>query len=136
MQQLRGEAAKYRNEKKDAVEAARSEVTQQWESKLDEATNTSAKLQVDLHNAQTEMTKVTTALSLGVPSDKVVQFASILQGGSEEEINASAESAKELFGDFKKSMPAIDPTQGSGGGSEIPLNGDPILQALMKAVNK
>jgi len=79
------------------------------------------------------MVKVTTALNLGVPSERVVQFASILKGGSEEEIRASAESAKELFGEVKKHQPATDPTQGSGGGP-VPLNGDPILAALVKAV--
>lgn len=133
VQQLRGEAAKYRNEKKEAVEAARAEVTQQWESKLDQASNAASKLQAELSTAQTEMVKVTTALTLGVPGEKVVQFASLLQGGSEEEIKTSAQSAKELFGDFKTSQPATDPTQGSGGGA-IPLNGDPILAALVKAV--
>lgn len=133
VQQLRGEAAKYRNEKKEAVEAARAEVSQQWETKLQQATNATADVQAELSTAKTDMVKVTTALTLGVPSDKVIQFASILKGGSEEEIRASAESAKELFGEVKKSQPATDPTQGSGGGP-VPLNGDPILSALMKAV--
>ena len=133
VQQLRGEAAKYRNEKKEAVEAARAEVTQQWETRLQQATNATADVQAELDTAKTDMVKVTTALTLGVPSEKVVQFASILKGGSEEEIRASAESAKELFGEVKKSQPATDPTQGSGGGP-VPLNGDPILSALMKAV--
>ena len=63
VQQLRGEAAKYRNEKKEAVEQARAEVTQQWESKLDEASNSTADLQAKLSSAQTEMVKVTTAIT-------------------------------------------------------------------------
>jgi hypothetical protein len=136
VQQLRGEAAKYRNEKKDAVEAARAETTQQWESKLDEASNATAKLQSQLSSANTEMVKVTTALTLGVPSERVVQFAALLKGDSEEDIKSSAESAKELFGDFKQSVPATDPTQGTGGGKDLPLNGDPILAALTKAVGR
>jgi len=135
VQQLRGEAAKYRNEKKDAVEAAKAETAQQWQGKISEAGNETAALQVKLDSAQTEMIKVTTALTLGVPSERVVQFAALLKGDSEEDIRSSAESAKELFGDFKKSVPATDPTQGSGGGA-IPLNGDPILEALKKAVNR
>jgi len=133
VQQLRNEAARYRTEKNDAVEAAKAAVTADWEGKLAQEQSKAADLESKLGLADLTLTKVKTALSLGVPSDKVLAFAEILKGETEDEIKASAESAKELFGVAPVKAPATDPTQGSGN-SHLALNGDPILDALKKAV--
>lgn len=138
VQQLRNEAAKYRTEKNDAVEAAKAAVQQEWEGKLTETASKISELEGQLGAAGIELTKLRIALELGVPSDKVLAFAEILKGDNEDAIKASATSAKELFGGFAappSNDPAFDPTQGSGrGGGALPLNGDPILAALKKAV--
>lgn len=133
VQQLRGEAAKARTDKKAAVEAATAAATAEWEAKLNEQLSKHTELEGQLGSAGIELTKLKTAIALNVPSDKVLAFAEILKGSTEDEIKASADSAKELFGGFKTSDPPIDPTQGSGNGS-IALNGDPLLAALKNAV--
>jgi hypothetical protein len=73
-------------------------------------------------------------IDANVPSDKVRAFAGILQGSDTESITASAKSAYELAGGFATKSPAFDPTQGFGGRDPLPLNGDPILQAIKNAV--
>lgn len=133
VQSLRGEAAKYRTEKNSAVEAAKAQVAQEWETKLTTRNGEYTELESQLGASGIELTKIRTALALNVPSDKVLAFAEILKGATEDEIKASAESAKELFGGFKTSAIPTDPTQGSGQGA-IALNGDPLLAALKSAV--
>lgn len=133
VQQLRGEAAKYRTEKKDAVEAAEAKAKTEWEAKINEQIGKNTELEGKLGAAGIELTKLRVALALNVPSDKVLAFVEILKGSTEDEITSSAASAKELFGGFKTTDPATDPTQGSGGGA-LPLNGDPLLNALKKVV--
>lgn len=132
IQQLRGEAAKYRKEKKDAVAEAKEEVRKEWEAKLNEQASKTTESEAKLGAAGVELTKIKTALSLDVPSDKVIQFAAVLQGSTDDEIKTSGESAKALFGGFETNDPATDPTQGSGG--TPPLNGGPLLDALKRAV--
>lgn len=132
VKQLRQEAAKYRTEKNDAINAAKAEITASFETQLAEKNTAFSELEGQLGAAGVELTKLRTALALQVPSDKVLAFAELLKGSTEEEIQQSAASAKELFGGFKS--PPIDPTQGTGGGGHIPLNGDPILAALKRAV--
>ena len=130
---LRGEAAKYRNEKKTAVEQAQAQKDVEWQAKLDAQLGETNRLGTDLGSAWVELQKLYSAIDESVPSDKLRSFAGVIQGSDAESIAASAKSAKELFGGVNTSQPAVDPTQGSGGGS-IPLNGDPILAALKKAV--
>lgn len=130
VKQLRQEAAKYRTEKNDAINAAKAEITASFESQIAEKNTAFSDLEGQLGAAGVELTKLRTALQLQVPSDKVLAFAELLKGNTPEEIQQSAASAKELFGGFK--TPATDPTQGTGGA--VPLNGDPILAALKKAV--
>lgn len=133
VQGLRNEAAKYRNDKKDAVQAAKDALNAEWETKLSGSADEVNRLGTDLGDAWVELAKLYAALDAGVPSDKVRDFAGVLKGSDAESIKGSAESAKALFGGFKTDDPATDPTQGSGG-SAIPLNGDKLMQALSRAV--
>lgn len=134
VQQLRGEAAKYRNEKKSAVEAAKTETAQEWEGKLNTEKSKYAELQSKYDAKSVEMAKLLAAIELEVPSDKLLSFADLIKGDDEDSIKASAKSVLDLVGGFaEKPDPATDPTQGKGGGT-LPLNGDPLLNALKRAV--
>ncbi|QFP95681.1 scaffolding protein [Mycobacterium phage AbbysRanger] len=134
VEELRRENAKARTSKNQAVEDAKSEVRKEYEAKLAEKDTAMAELQNQLGQAWIELEKVYTAVDAKVPSDRVRAFAEILKGEDPDAIKASAESAKQLFGGMTGTVPAVDPTQGSGGGKHVPLNGDPILEAIKKAV--
>lgn len=133
VEELRRENAKHRTAKTEAVDAVKAQLTQEYEAKLAEKDTAYTELQNQLGDAWIELEKVYTALDAKVPSEKVRAFAAILKGSDPDSIKESAESAKELFGGFGKADAPTDPTQGSGGG-HLPLNGDPILNALKKAV--
>lgn len=134
VKELRQEAAAARVAKKDAVEAAVAELKQAHAAELVERDTAYLELQNELGNAWIELEKLYTSLDAKVPSDKVRQFVSILQGNDKESIGESTKSALELFGGFETKGSAFDPTQGSGGRNPMALNGDPILAALTKAV--
>lgn len=131
---LRDEAAAARVAKREAEEAAREAVKTEYESKLAEESVKYTELQNELSKAQLELEKVYVSLDAKVPSDKVRAFVEILKGDDRESIEASAKSGLELFGGFDSKSPAYDPSQGLGGRKEIPLNGDPILNAIKQAV--
>lgn len=133
VQELRNEAARYRTQKNEAVELAKSAVAKEFEAKLAEKDVAFTELQNSFQEAQIELQKLYVALDSQVPSDKVRAFAAILQGADADSISASAAAAKELFGGLDGKSPAYDPTQGAGGGV-LPLNGDPLLNALKKVV--
>ncbi|QBP31964.1 scaffolding protein [Mycobacterium phage Kristoff] len=134
VEELRRENAKARTAKKTAVDEAKAELTREYEAKLAEKDTAYTELENQLAQAWIELEKVYTALDAKVPSDKVRAFAAILQGSDPDSIKESAKSATELFGGFNTKQPPVDPTQGSGGGKHTPLNGDPILEALKRAV--
>lgn len=129
VEELRRENASHRTGKKEAVDAAKAELTAAFEARLAEKDTAYTELQNELGKAWVELEKVHTAIAAKVPSDKVLAFASILQGEDPETIKGSAASAKKLFGDFDSHDSPTDPTQGSGG-QPLPLNGDKLMQAL------
>lgn len=136
VQELRRENAAQRTSKAEAVEAAVAAVTAEYEAKLADKDTAHTELQNQFEAAQLELEKYRVAISSKVPSDKVQAFVDILKGNTAEEISESAKAAYELAGGFSTSKsPAFDPSQGIGGKKDpIPLNGDPILQAVIEAV--
>lgn len=133
VQELRNEAANYRNRAKTAAEEARNEVKAEYEAKLADKDVEKLELQNQLGQAWIELEKVYTAIEANIPSNKVRAFAAILQGDNADSIKESAKTAADLFGGLDNKGPAIDPTQGKGG-TPLPLNGDPLLNALKKVV--
>lgn len=131
---LRDEAAAARVAKKDAVEAAVKAANEAHQAQLAERDTALTELQGELQKSKLELEKLYVSIDANVPSDKVRQFVSILQGDDEESIRKSAQAAYELAGGFESKSPAFDPTQGFGGKKPLPLNGDPILQAIKHAV--
>lgn len=132
---LREEAAAARVAKKDAVDAAIKEANEAHQAELAARDTAFTELQNELSQARLELEKLYVSIDSKVPSDKVRAFASLLQGDDSEAIQASAKAAYELAGGFSTKSPAFDPTQGFGGrDTTMPLNGDPILEAIKKAV--
>ncbi|ASR77120.1 head scaffolding protein [Mycobacterium phage MyraDee] len=133
---LRTEAAKYRNEKKDAVETAkteaRSEVVKEYEPQLAERDTTIAGLTSDLSAREVELAKLKAVLGAEIPTEDVLTVAELVQGTDEESISASVQRVKSIYGKTPGKGPAFDPSQGHGG--HIPLNGDPVLEMFRKAL--
>jgi len=127
------EAAKYRNEKKDAVAAAKAEVVNEYEQKVNGFQEKVQELEAAVSSRDLELVKLRTAIDAGVPNDAITKFASLLQGEDEAAIKSHADEVKELFKIKPPTDRAVDPSQGSGG-SHIPHNGDPILNAIKRAV--
>lgn len=126
------EAAKYRTEKNDAVEAAKAELTESFQTKIQELEAQVAEKSGEEAVARTEVEKLKAAIDAGIKSDKIVSFADLLKGDSPDELRSHADQLKELFStdDQQKETKnsATDPTQGQG--STLPLNGDPLLKAV------
>lgn len=135
---LRDEAAAARVAKKDAVAATEKALKEAHAAELAARDTAYTELQNELGNAWIELEKVYAAVEAKVPSDKVRQFVEILEGTDKDSITESVKARMELVGPFddKPSAPNFfDPTQGRGGKPALPLNGDPILNA-MKSVLK
>ena len=127
------DAAKYRNEKNDAVNTGKAQVAQEYEVKLTEASTAHDKTKADLSVALLENVKLKAALANGIPGESAVEFAALLQGSNEEEIGTHAKTVKALFGKTESKDAPTDPSQGSGNNT-LPLNGDPLLNAVKAAV--
>lgn len=132
------EAAKYRVEKKDAVEAAKEEVTTQFEAKIKALEEQIELEKQEVTNARTENQKVRAAIVAGIATDKILTFSDLLKGETEEELSSHAEEVKKLFvsDDNAPNPRATDKSQGAGSGSVTPLNGDPLLQKVLAVVGK
>lgn len=110
------EAAKYRQRAKDAEDTARAEADEKYGSRIKELSDEKARVDAELESARLDITKLKTALSVGIPGESASEFADLLKGSNEEEILAHAEKVKELFGSSGKPARATDPTQGLDGG--------------------
>jgi hypothetical protein len=136
VQELRNEAAKYRNEKKEAVEAAKLEAStlaiQEYEGKAALAAEQMAAVGNELSSTKLELLKLKSVLAAEIPSVDVLEVAALVQGSDEETISASVERVKALLGKAPTRDRAIDPSQGTG--NTLPLNGDPLLDSLRKIV--
>lgn len=130
------EAAKYRTEKNEAVDAAKAEAEAAFRERIEGLEAQIAEKESEGSAARTEVDRIKAALGAGISSSKVVSFAELLRGDSPEELSAHAEELKQLFGTDQKSEEshkATDPSQGSG--NHLPLNGDPLLAAIKGKLN-
>ncbi|KZM68838.1 hypothetical protein [Nocardia terpenica] len=126
------EAAKYRNEKNDAVSAAKAEALTEYEAKLAAEAEKLAALQTKYTAKELELLKLKAALTAEIPGQSAIEFASLLQGGTEDEIATHAKAVKALFGKTETKDRPTDPTQGTG--NVLPLNGDPLLEMVKRVV--
>jgi murein L,D-transpeptidase YcbB/YkuD len=132
------EAAAARVAKREAVEAARQEVTASlttdFDTRLAQAQQAHEEVQTELSQTKLAVAKLKAALSVGIPGESAEEFAQRIKGESDEDIAEDAAALKVLFSKSSgKSAPALDPavdrSQGSG---NLPhgLNSDPLLTEL------
>lgn len=138
VQDLRNEAARYRNEKKDAVDAAkteaRAEAIREYEEKVAEKDTALNELQTTLSDREIELAKIKAVLAAEIPTGRVLDVVSLVQGTDEDTISESVKRVKDLLGSTAPAnQPPVDHSQGSGG-NVPPLNGDPVLNILEQAV--
>lgn len=127
------EAARYRVERNEAVETAKAALQAEFDEKLTASAAETEVVRNDLSQAQLETSKLKAALEAGIPASSVLQVAELLKGDDEAALRSHASELKKLFG-TTETQPPIDPSQGSGGTNHLPLNGDPLLAAITKAV--
>lgn len=129
------QAAKYRTEKNEAVEAAKKEVEDSFASKIEELEAAGQKANEEVTASRHEVDRIKAALEAGIATDKVLSFADLLKGENPDELRSHAESLKELFGtnEAPRTSKATDPSQGQGN-THLPLNGDPLLEAVMRKI--
>ncbi|KRD08577.1 head assembly protein [Mycobacterium sp. Root265] len=135
---LRDEAAAARVSKNEAVASAVAAAKAEHEAALAAKDVAYTELQNELGAAWVELEKLYVSIDAEIPSTKVRAFTAILQGNDHDSIFASAKSTYELFDGFDTpapKSPAYDPSQSTGGKPTLALNGDPIMQALIKAVS-
>jgi len=134
---LREEAARYRNEKKQAVEdartEARTEVVKEYEPKVAERDQAISQLQQDLSARDLELLKLKAVLAEGIPSEDVLDVVTLIQGDDEESVSESVKRVKALLGKSPAKQSPVDHSQGRGG-DVPPLNGDKVLNILKAAV--
>lgn len=129
------QAAKYRTEKNEAVEAAKKEVEDSFSSKIEELEAAGQKANDEVTASRHEVDRIKAALEAGIATDKVLSFADLLKGENPDELRSHAESLKELFTteEAPRASKATDPSQGQGN-NHLPLNGDPLLEAVMRKI--
>lgn len=131
------EAAKYRVRARDAAD----EVTKTLEAKhREEVESLREKYEGALFESEStklRLTRQSVALEMGVPADKVAQFAERLRGESEEELRADAKELYSVMGldDTRKTGKSrlTDPSQSAG---HLALNGDPLLESVRRVLGK
>ena len=132
VQQLRAEAAKYRQEKKTAVKAAEDAITSQWQTKLDAAGAEYADLKNQSATNEIQVMRYQAMIDQGIPVEVMPDVISLVGGHDEETVAASVAAAKKLLGATARDA-AVDPMQGSGNRTPA-LNSDELEDSLRRAL--
>lgn len=137
VQTLRTENAGLRVGNKDAVTAAQAALTAEFDTKQAAAEAAHAETKTALSERELDLIKLKAVIAGGVETPKILDFVGLVQGTDEATITEHVKTVKALLGNTAPPLAdAVDPTQGGTGTPPIPLNGDPVLAALMKAVNR
>lgn len=83
------------------------------------------------NTAEANYLKLNVALSAGVPGEQAAEFASLLQGSTEQELKDHAEKIRKFGGPQQGRLP-FDPSQGLGGNDNAPLTPEAEFAALLK----
>ena len=132
VQQLRAEAAKYRQDKKTAVKAAEDAITAQWQQKLDAAGAEYADLKNQVATNEIQVMRYQAMIDQGIPVEVMPDVISLVGGHDEETVAASVAAAKKLLGATARDA-AVDPMQGSGNRTPA-LNSDELEDSLRRAL--
>ena len=131
VQQLRSEAARYRQEKKQAAQTAAEQAAAEWQTKLDAAGDENAELNVKVASAELTIEKYKAMIDAGIPTSVMPDVLNLVNGHDPESIAESVASALKLMGHTVRE-PAVDPYQGSG--NTVALNSDALEDSLRRAV--
>lgn len=132
------QAAKYRTERNEAVEAAKAEVAASFQPKIEELEAQLSEKDTEVCSARNEVVRLKVALQAGIDADRALSFADLLKGENEDELRSHAEELKKLFGEPSQDSGkrgAVDPSQGESG-APLPLNGDPLLDQVMRVITR
>ena len=132
VQQLRAEAAKYRQDKKTAVKAAEDAITSQWQTKLDAAGAEYADIKNQSATNEIQVMRYQAMIDQGIPVEVMPDVISLVGGHYEETVAASVAAAKKLLGATARDA-AVDPMQGSGNRT-LALNSDELEDSLRRAL--
>ncbi|AEV52086.1 hypothetical protein [Rhodococcus phage RGL3] len=133
--ETRAEAAQHRTEKQSAVETAKAALADEHTAAIAALNVKVTETETERDGARLEVTKLKAALAVGIDGERAIGFAELLKGDNEDQIKSHADEVRKLFGDNKPAhVPATDPSQGSGNKTPLPLNGDPLLDAIKKKV--
>jgi len=132
VQQLRAEAAKYRQDKKTAVKAAEDAITAQWQTKLDATGAEYADLKNQAATNEIQVMRYQAMIDQGIPVEVMPDVISLVGGHDEETVAASVAAAKKLLGATARDA-AVDPMQGSGNRTPA-LNSDELEDSLRRAL--
>lgn len=127
------EAAAARIEKGNALANAKTLIEAEYADRINQAATSYSELEVKFAEKSNRVAKLEAILNAGIPSDRALQFAELVQGSTEEEITASVGTIKDLFSQDPQRPPLVDHTQGQGS-NPLPLNGDGLLNAVKRAV--
>jgi seryl-tRNA synthetase len=133
VQSLRDEAATYRTKAKTAAEEAKAAVIKEYEGKLAEKDTAFTELQTAHTEASTLLTKLKAVVAAKIPVEDIEDVVALVQGDNEEAIGESVKRVQTLLAKAPATSLAIDTTQGKGG-QAVPLNGNPVLEILERAV--
>ena len=135
---LRDEAARYRTEKKTAVDeakvATRAEVVAEYEPQIADRDSQIAELTKTNEAQATELQKLKAVVAAKVPVEDIETVAGLVQGDTEESISDSVKRVMSIYGRQAAKDRPVDPSQGQG--NVVPLNGDPIFNLLTRAVSR
>lgn len=132
VQKLRDEAAGHRIKAKEAGDEARAAVIKEYEGKAAETSVELTELKTNYATAQLDLLKLKSVLEAEIPVSDVLEVATLVQGSDEASVKESVNRVKALLGKTPAKVAATDPTQGQG--SHVPLNGNPVLDILKRAV--
>ena len=84
-------------------------------------------------SVQNEFDRLFVTVQADVPRDHIVTFANSLKGGTVEEMSAHAAELKSMFGGTNAPRPAVDRSQGQGGGGPAPNDPAAVFAEMLSA---
>lgn len=113
LKRARQDAANYRTRLNNASDELRAEIEGEFNSKIEALNGELTDLKAKAEEAELKQMRLDAALEVGVPGERLKDFAERLRGTSFDELKADAEKAKSIFG--IETSKATDPTAGLSG---------------------
>lgn len=138
---VRKEAAQYRVDRNEARDTARQEIKSEYEQRIADLESAESEAKTTISERELDIIKLKASLVQLIGDEaieeRVTTFSGLLHGSNEDEIRSHAEEVKKLFATTDAAaatqrQAATDQSQGRQ--NHIPLNGDPLLNALKAKV--